>query len=380
MTLFKYQAPYKGGGECGILRNARACSGPALLISSLAWAARNGVPFHQVLPTLTDSGDIKKDPSVFTRGGRWNNALWTAAADLRGGAPLSKALRARFGHTLPPYFLTAAEQAEKDGTLKETLAGFAKRAAFFEELKAFRKTACWGPLAELGFILMFSWTFFCFVLPKYAKICGELLPFTSFNSGLELALKFRRGGLDYLSAFLCGFVFAGVFYIMFRSLRYFLAVCAREIIVRIPVLRRYVIDSAMIGLCAAFGGYLSSGRDVLDAAKFCRASSGDFWLRRRLDVFIRAVSDGGDWLKAWAVLTKDQPLASWTVANAAAAGNAAAGFDTMAEWLYFKVSRASRVNTILLFVGIILLSACAASFIVFSTFSALADILRAAAG
>jgi type II secretory pathway component PulF len=378
--LFKYQAPYKGFGRDDFPRHSGLCSGPELLTASLAWAARNNVPFQRVIPTLTDTGGIKTDPSGLSANGRWNRALWLLESDLRAGLPLSCALRKRMADRLPGYFLSAVERAEKDGTLRATLEGFAKRSAFFAELRMFRVAACWGPVFEFGIIFFLSSAVLLFSCRKFGLIIEELTDGAPLGWGLQFAKFFGRDILGALANLFYPLLAFGALYWFFKFFRDALSACASEIFIRVPFLKRFALEPALLGLSASFAAYLSAGRDILDAAVFSRDACENFWLRKRLDVFIKDVSGGGDWIKAWAALAHDHPVASWAVCSSAACGSPAAGFDTLSEWLYYRVSASSRVNTILLFVAIVLLSASLVSFIVFTMFGALVSILNVCAG
>ena len=142
-----------------------------------------------------------------------------------------------------------------------------------------------------------------------------------------------------------------------------------------PYFRTQLKNMAMLELSASISSYLSAGEDILNAMKFSRKACNHLWLRRKLGRCIRQMENGTDWLDAWRQMNLNQPLNEWIIRNAAARQNIAAGFDTMADWLYHNAIRHVRRNTFWLSLLCVFVNAIIVFTIAYAVFASLVMII-----
>lgn len=354
--------------------------GPVLLASTLAWAAKNNIPFQDAFRSLMDYGEPKSFSFRFWPAASWERALWGAHLDISNGDPLYKALRWNFSNYLPEYYLQAVEAAEKDGRLEEVLSHFAKHLNFSSDIKTAYASAISGALLEF-FVIAFLLTLTTvFIVPKFSRIFYDL------TYGLYMPFWFGifQKAMVWISD-ICNWVFRNSFYViggiifiigLRNTQRKYVMMFLEEILVWLPFFRRQIRDIARLELAASLAAYLSAGEDILSAAKLSRKACRHIWYRRKIDKFIERVSRGEDWLDAWHDLNLRDPFCDWLVRNAASRDNVVEGFDSMNDWLLHRVVDSSGRNMLYLFLGGIAANAAIVALIAFAMFSCLACIIR----
>jgi len=328
--LYRCQ-PYTIGRYEEAVTGTLSCNGPALLASTLAWAARNGQPFPPAVLTLTERG-LPLDNDVLLglwRRRSWNQRLLELHYDLSNGLPLARALRRRLARFLPEFFLQGVERAEKDGRLAEVLPVFAQRLNVAAELRRQYRMELLAPVLVLWLICGVVSGMQIFIIPKMLKIFNELLEGT-FSHHFVI--------LQTLSAWMptiLGEVVLLLILLWFcRPLARLLGRLLGEILVWAPGFRRQLVRKALLEFAAGMAAYLSAGEDLLTAARFSCRSCPQWWLRWKLRRWVRKMEQGVDWQDAWRQMRLPLPLFNLIVANAAARNNLIEGFDTAAEWLY----------------------------------------------
>ena len=354
--------------------------GPALLASTLAWAAKNKVPFPDALRSLMDYGELKP---IFFRlwpAASWEKALWLAHLDISNGTPLYQALRWRFSNYLPEYYLQAVESAEKDGRLEEVLPHFARHLNFSSDIKTAYASAIFGALLEFFVIGLLFVLVTVFIVPKFEKILHELISGYPMPAWFELLLlSVRQIGSAGSWLFLNFFYIIGgviIFFSLMKTRRAYVMMFLEEILVRLPFFRKQLRDIARLELAASLSSYMSAGEDIVSAAKFSRKACRHIWYRKKIDKFIEKISQGGDWLDAWHELDLRDPFCDWLLRNAAARDNVIEGFDSMSDWLLHRVVDSSGRNMLYLFLAGIAINSMIVAFIAFAMFGSLAKIIE----
>ncbi|OGV44358.1 MAG: hypothetical protein A2X48_08680 [Lentisphaerae bacterium GWF2_49_21] len=335
-----------------------------ILASTIAWAADHNIPFDEALSTITDCGTVRgKDDlmphfSNFFRK-KWSTSLELAIIDIKKGAPLHLALRKRLSNYLPAYFLEAVEKAEKEGCLAEMMPRFAKRINFVTDIKMRIFSALSFPTIELVVIIFITSFLSIFIVPKFEKIYAELLEGTETPVFLNRYISVSNW---LFSNFFTMLMFFLLFMLIYIPLGSYLKIIFEEIIVRIPLLNRSVKRNALLELAGSMASYLSSGKDIAEAAEISAATIGRPWMRKKLLKFAVSVKNGKDWSLAWMEMGFGVSINDWIVTNSAARNNPAEGFDTMLVWLSNDVSKSSvkKLRWIeisgILFIGLIVAS------------------------
>ncbi len=332
-----------------------ANSGVALLASTLAWAAKNNIPFHDAIISLTETGSVTRFNAtglnrelftIFPESRNWNQSLILAGGDLMAGMPLYAALRKRLRYFLPEYFLQAVQAAEMEGRLPEVLPHFAKRLNFSARIRTSYKMAISGPAIEFMLLATLILFLVVFIVPNFKRIFDELLAgaplpdIATFGIGLSNVF---RGQILHL---ILGIPIILILYRIFRpQIQYILG----EIFIYVPYFRGQLKDFAVLELAASMSSYLASGSDVLCSAKLSCKACRHFWLKRKLRRFINKLETGADWLEAWREMKLDLPLDEVILRNADSRENLIDGFDTIADWHYHRALSNTRKNSIWLY-------------------------------
>ena len=357
-----------------------SASGPALLAQSLAWAVNNGVPFHEIILTLTQNGSAGFNRVLFLlpRSKKWEKCLWKCYSDLVEGLPLHKTLRKRFAYFLPEYYLQAVEKAENEGHLKEVLPVFAKRLNLSCETSKYYKRALMLPFLEFMVICCILTPMCIFIFPNINKILEDFSSHDVHLNWIGIVLAGVVGAWDLI--FTVAFYYF-LFYLLgriFPRARRFVVMLLEEIFIFIPPFRKRLINIALLELSSSMASYLDIGEDILTAAEFSRSSCNHFWLRRKLKKFIDKMQKGENWLAAWDSMSLRQNLSECIIRNAAAKENISAGFDTMSDWFYHKQLSTVKKNGVLLFSSGILINSVIVFLLMFYVFQLLIQVIGAA--
>lgn len=351
-----------------------ANSGPALLVSTFVWAMENNIPLHQVIPSLTDYGRPAFGFFPFGASG-WNKALWRLYADLKNGVSLHAAFSRRMKKYFPEYFLLALKEAEKDGNLQEVLSVFAERLNTISDIRKIYWDALCLQVFELSFILFVVLLLGYHIVRNIFLILGEMTGHP--DRGMEIlftVLSFINKlviGENAMLTCICLITFIAIV----RFFRKPLFVWVDELLIKIPFVKNHFMNVAMLELSVSMASYLAAGRDILIAFVFTRNSCRHIWLGKKLDAVISRVSKGDDWLLAWRDANINFPLNDLVIRNAAASGKLAEGFDVLAEWFRLKVLRYSGINTICLFILMVIFNALIVGLIEILVFQGLVDIV-----
>ncbi len=361
----------------------------SLLASTLAWAAKNDVPFHEAIQSLTETGT---DISGFFETGwnrpilfhifpdcySWNDALMLACRDLIGGHPLHTALRNNLSYFIPEYYLQAVEKAEKAGNLAEILPHFPKRLNMSSKINNIYRIAVATPCAE--FIVAFGVLIFMsiFIFPNFRRLFDELAAGDPMPLDFIYDISVGRW-FSSLSGYqiMCIIFIPIVAYVIYRCYRTKILMLLEEVIILIPYIRPQLQDIATMELAASLASYLSSGEDIVSAAKFSYAACRHYWMRRKLNKFINLIEKGMPWLDAWRKAKLSRPLNESILRNAAARENIIDGFDIITDWLFHRTIRNTRNNSVWLYMLFLCITASIVFIIVFAVFSGLIKIIEA---
>lgn len=356
-------------------------SGPALLTRTLAWAVKNDVPFHEVILSLTQRGNAGLHRPLFLLpcSKKWEKCLLASYSDLVNGIPLYQTLRKRFAYFLPEYYLQAVEKAEQEGHLKEVLPVFAKRLNFSTETKIFYKRALIFPFSELLIICTVLSFFTVFIFPNFTRIFEDLTWQNQTTVIVSKVLCVISGFWEIVRDVVYTMLVWSFLARIFVGLRRFILMLLGELFIFIPPFRGQLRNIAFLDLSSSMGAYLEAGEDILTAAKLSKKSCNHFWLRRKLNCFIRKVEKGENWLEAWGSMNLRQNLSECIIRNAAAKENIAAGFDTISDWLYHKQIRTIKNNGVWLTIIFTAINSIIVFFIAFFMFQMLTQIIYACA-
>jgi len=356
-------------------------SGSALLAQTLAWAAQNGIPFQDVILSLTKSGNpgpgFKRALFLLPRSKKWDMCLLASYSDLLNGVPLYKTLRKRLSYFLPEYYLQAVEKAEKEGHLKETLPPFAKRLSLSFEAKKYYKRSIFLSVVEFTILCCILSFLSIFVFPNFGRVFSELTCQNSPDSWRKLMLS---GIMDAWGVFL-EFIFIAIILHFFGRLfvcsRRFVLMLLGEVFIFIPPFKKQLRSVALLDLSSSMASYLDGGEDILNAARFSEKACNYFWLKRKLKRFIRKVENGENWIEAWSGMELKQNFSEIIIRNAAVKENIVSGFDTICDWLYHKQVRTIKNNAVCFFVGGVAFNAIIVFCIMFYVFQMLTQIIYA---
>ena len=165
----------------------------------------------------------------------------------------------------------------------------------------------------------------------------------------------------------------------FMSVRLFgqqISLLVEEILVRIPFLRSYFMDKAILELSASMSSYLDDGRDLKEALEFSMSACSHPWLKGRLKKCLSKVERGSNWLDAWQEMRLGMPIDEMALRNAAAKEDISSGFKILMEWHYRRALRVSKHIALLLFISAIAFNATLVVFMATGIFGSFAEIIN----
>ncbi|MFZ2653427.1 MAG: hypothetical protein WAX69_00795, partial [Victivallales bacterium] len=115
-----------------------------------------------------------------------------------------------------------------------------------------------------------------------------------------------------------------------------------EFLIRLPVFGWYYKAAAQVELSGSMSAFISSGDDVIKAAKWSIASSRYQFIRARLGRFITSAENGRNWLEAWEDMKLYDPLHNMIIRNAVMRDKLSEGFDTSLRWLRIEIKSSSK--------------------------------------
>jgi type IV pilus assembly protein PilC len=366
-------------------------SGPVLLANTLAWAVENNTSFPDAVLSLTKTG--RPLPILSDTAGKnrislnmeifppllsklnWDQTLHGLYKDLTLGIPLYKALQRRMKYFLPEYYLQAIEAAEKGNNLAVVLPAFAKRLNYTSNIKTAYRRSLALPLFELAAITLVISFLLLFIFPNMAKIFYELTPFSPMTMIHYLALcgEFFSRNFFIILCSVAGLILLWPFY------RIPLLYVMEKIFIIVPGFRRELHELARLEMLACLASYLDAGEDMLDAAKFSRASSRSYWIRCKLKHFIIDLKQGKNWLASWDRLQLGKPLDNLLLHTTSATDQLLDGFETILQWSSEQVYRQSKRNRRRIGVAVTLFNAIIVAIIAISVFSMLIAVINSQA-
>lgn len=274
-------------------------TGPALLVTTLAWAVQNSIPLHQAVLSLTPYGKVSKRYSLYLFAPKkWKVALDLTYLDLLDGKPLHLTLRDRMCRFLPEYFINAVETAENENRLETVLPHFAKRIDFLACLKTNFKRALILPTTVLIVSAMICTLFSLFIVPKFVRIGEELLAGSNDAWGMSYLSFVSETIRHHFFEVILIFAFFVFIYKVAKKPLFWLFDLTMTYV---PFFSSILKDLAVLEFSASMGSYLSAGEDILQAAKFSRKACRFHWMRGKLKRFIAEMEKGTPWLDAWAM-------------------------------------------------------------------------------
>ena len=342
------------------------------MAATLAWAVTHRIAFSDALLSLTIHGVPLSSPSFFRffHYRNWDYCLQAAVLDLTEGKPLSQAL-CRLRYFLPDYYLIAVKEAEKNGTLEQTLPAFADCLRFSAGLRRGYWKNISYPLVELYVIAPIIIGMCTFIMPKWNRIMAELLGHQSVYPNWFVTLA------GYGQQIVAIAIIGGILYLLLRRFRWELLSLLEEFLRFVPGWRREFKTVAMMELASAMRACLNSGMDTVAAIHFCRQSCRHLWLQRRLIKCARQLDAGVPFLTAWQkTIAVHDPIPEFLIGSSLAVGNPAAGFSAMIEWNAERAEQAMRYNSTWLMLLLLVFNITLVGGIIFFVFSRLIMIIE----
>ena len=232
------------------------------------------------------------------------------------------------GAWLPRYYVVALQKAEAENRLEAVLPLLAKRLQYQQAVVDDRVPYLPLLIFQVSVVLPVFFGCQAFIVPVFGEMAAS---FAAPSPPALALLSWVNGALKCL--FLAGL---GIFIIMnIASLR-------EALLPWVPFVAREKRRLLVRDLAQSMGAFLSSGEDVVGAARWSLKATTSPWLKTRLQRFVDGVSGGENWGTAWENMQLGAHTYPWLIANAAARQDPLSGFESLAEWLHQDISHTTR--------------------------------------
>jgi type II secretory pathway component PulF len=319
------------------------------LIGTLAWAAKNNIPFPDALsdyvPKKRKWGpplSLKQQKIMFKKAeseiagskGIFNirldgNWKWHRFLErLNYGEPLSSALQV-FNNVVPQYLIGAIRHAELQNNLRTVLPLLAERMHHDESARREWKMLMIYPAVQLLITYIILTGLLLFIVPNFIKIFAELLagdPLPSMLFFIKKVSIYMR--MNFLSIDAIIFIL-GLLYVVSLRLSFW-----SNCFFWVPGWGLKLREHVLYEIAKSMNSFITAGCDVIEAAEATLTCQRCFWARIALRKFINDTKSGMKWIDAWEKhLNIGKPIHLWIIRNAASREKIDEGFVHLQNWL-----------------------------------------------
>ncbi len=251
------------------------------LTRQLATLLDAGLPLVRALRTLERQG--KGDPAV-------RKVMGDLATSVEGGSTFSDALAAH-PKSFSKLYVSMVRAGEASGALETVLSRLAEFMEKAQRISGKVKSAMIYPLVVLTVAGLITAGLMVFIVPKFAKIFGEMLP----GSELPALTRFVIHVSDIMKNDALYVVIGIVVFIillkLFRKTKIG-ALVLDYIKVKLPPINDLVIKATVARFCRTLGTLMQSGVAVLQALQIVRDTAGNEVVSRAIQTIHDAVKEG----------------------------------------------------------------------------------------
>ena len=342
----------------------------SLVLSTIAWAMRCGIPYDKALSALQADDRAK---GLFSSP-VWKESVWDLVVFLRAGLPLSVGI-GRLRRNMPSYVQSGIREAEKRDSLDKVIPLLAEQMRHSDAV--FKERACSFTYSflQLFQVLLLVSALFMFIIPRIGKLLAE---YNSPLPALTGALFYLNSHWGYFSFYLIMLIMACAILKILYHFDTFAVIGADVFLLRIPFVGKDMKRLALFEFAAGMACYLETGMDVAEAAEICSKTVSQAWMRKRIGRFAENVRKGMKWTDAWEQLGLGLPFYSWLARNSASREKAREGFTMMTLWLRSEISEFTALSVVVVEISGLLLNAILVGVIVLGLGSGIFQLIHSA--